>query len=308
VADALQIGLAEASMTQSLKRVLIATDGSIGASEALDWLTRMPLSPATEIEVVTALPRPFPSEILIAEAWKHLWTESEAVVDAARSRLAQRWTDVTGRVVEGDAREAIVAAALTSKADLVVLGARGLGSVASALLGSVSLGVARHAPCPVLVCKGAPRALRTVTVGIDGSAHARAAVEFLCAVELPPTLTLRLLGVVEPLPYPRTAPGFIASTLKAAMEDLENEARGRLQGALDQAAMVLRPRVGRIVSATPVGGPAATLVRDADVYGSDLIVVGARGLGTLERLVLGSVSEGVLRHARCPVLVVRPRD
>jgi nucleotide-binding universal stress UspA family protein len=65
--------------------------------------------------------------------------------------------------------------------------------------------------------------------------------------------------------------------------------------------------VRSVVTATPAGAPAATIVRTAETDGSDLIVVGARGLGMLERVALGSVSESVLRHATCPVLVVRPR-
>jgi nucleotide-binding universal stress UspA family protein len=55
------------------------------------------------------------------------------------------------------------------------------------------------------------------------------------------------------------------------------------------------------------GTPADEIVRDAERHASDLVVVGARGLGAFKRLVLGSVSESVLRHAPCPVLVVRPR-
>ena len=52
------------------------------------------------------------------------------------------------------------------------------------------------------------------------------------------------------------------------------------------------------------GHPAAEIVRQAEVGGSDLIVIGARGLGRMKRLLLGSVSEAVLRHAACSVLVV----
>jgi nucleotide-binding universal stress UspA family protein len=59
------------------------------------------------------------------------------------------------------------------------------------------------------------------------------------------------------------------------------------------------------VTATPTGLPADVIVRDAAANRSDLVVVGARGLGPLRRVLLGSVSESVLGHATCPVLVVR---
>lgn len=296
------------AMANAVRRVMVATDGSADATEALEWLGHVPLEATTAIEVVTVLPRPFPSEVFIAERWADLLAESQSVVDDARRRLEKRWNNVTGRVLEGDPRAAIIEAATESHADLIVLGARGLGNVASFLLGSVSLGVTRDAPCAVLVCKGMPRPLRRVSLAVDGSAHARTAVEFFASLPAPMTTSLRILGVVEPLRYPTSAPGFIASTLKAAMEDFENEARGRLQMAVGQAATLLRPRVTRVVTATPTGAPAPTIVRDAETYGCDLIVVGARGLGTLARLALGSVSEAILRQASCPVLIVRPRD
>jgi nucleotide-binding universal stress UspA family protein len=65
--------------------------------------------------------------------------------------------------------------------------------------------------------------------------------------------------------------------------------------------------VRSVVTTTPTGQPAATILREAEMSDADLIVVGARGLGLLERVALGSVSESVLRHAGCPVVVVRPR-
>jgi len=112
--------------------------------------------------------------------------------------------------------------------------------------------------------------------------------------------------VVEPLRYPTTAPEVAAPLLRAAIEDFERETRARLNDALAPAATALRPRVRRIVTVTPTGPPAATILREAEHYASDLVVVGARGLSALRRIALGSVSESVLRQAGCPVLIVRP--
>ena len=64
-----------------------------------------------------------------------------------------------------------------------------------------------------------------------------------------------------------------------------------------------RPR--GVESCVVVGHPAEEIVRAAAEPGTDLVVVGARGLGRFRRLLLGSVSERVLHHAACPVLVVK---
>jgi len=290
----------------SVKRILVATDGSHDAGQAIDWLADFPLPADAAIEVVNAVRLPFPLDAIVALGWEEFVAGSQRVVAEARGRLEKRWPAVSGRLLDGDPREAIVDAATKGRSDLIVLGARGLGAVASFLLGSVSLGITRHAPCPVLVCRGAPRPVRTVTIAVDGSADARAALEFFADLPLPSDLRVRLVGVVEPLRYPTSAPGFIGDTLRAAMQDFENESRQRLEAALAPLAETLRSRVRSIVTTTPTGAPAATILREAELDESDLIVVGARGLGALERIALGNVSESVLRHATCPVLVVRP--
>ena len=291
----------------AIKRILVATDGSEDAGKAIDWLADFPLPPDASVDVVNAVRLPFPMDAVVALGWQEFLAESERVVAEARARLEKRWSAVTGRVLDGDPREAIVDAATKADTDLIVLGARGLGAVASFLLGSVSLGIIRHAPCPVLVCRGAPRPVRTVTIGVDGSPDARAAVEYFSALPLPPDVRVRLIGVVETPRYPSSAPGFIGATLRGAMQDFENEARQRLEATLAPLAAALRPRVRSIITMTPTGTPADTILREARTDDSDLIVVGARGLGAMERVALGSASEAVLRHATCPVLVVRPR-
>jgi len=72
-------------------------------------------------------------------------------------------------------------------------------------------------------------------------------------------------------------------------------------------------RAGRILDGMNVpyhcrqetGDPASEIVRVAEEEGCDLIVVGSRGLGALKSLLLGSVSDHVVHHAHCPVLIVR---
>src|SRR5689334_2028004 len=138
-------------------RVLVATDGSRDAAEAVEWLAHFPLPADSDIEVISAIPRPICNEAILQTPWTEFRKQTEAVAEDARARLAKRWPATTARIVEGDPRPALVDAAIASSADLIVLGARGLGAVASMLLGSVSLSVARHARCSVLVCRGGAR-------------------------------------------------------------------------------------------------------------------------------------------------------
>ncbi len=259
-------------------RVLVATDGSGDAKLAVEWLHHLPLPPDREVMVITVVTPPLVSGVpdMAVELRAALIAPREEIVEAARS-----WG-----------------------ADLVVLGARGLGAIKEFLLGSVSLWVARHAPCPVLVCKGTPRDVHAITAGVDGSSHARAALDWLTLLSLPPALHVRLLGVAERQHYPSSAPDILREALRTAVAAVDAERGAMLEAALRDAAQTLRGRV-TVETAVETGAPAETIVQDAERSASDLIVVGARGAGTLTRLLLGSVSESVLRHAVCPVLVVR---
>jgi nucleotide-binding universal stress UspA family protein len=281
-------------------RILLATDGSPDATQAVEWLTQFPLPADTAIDVLSSIPWPESA----TKAGRELWRQAGSTVEDACRRLGKRWSRVSGQVDDGDPRSVIVDAATARRSDLIVLGARSLGVVASALLGSVSLGVARHAPCPVLVCKGAVRPLRSATVALDGSDSARAALDYFSGFPLPSDLAVRLVGVVEPLRYPVDV---VSPQLVELMKEYEDERRGQLETVLASSSATLRGRVRKVSTTTLVGQAAPSILSEAAEQPSDLVVVGARGLGPVKRLLLGSVSEYVLRHASCPVLIVRPR-
>ena len=287
-------------------RVMVATDGSADAKAAVEWVRRLPLADDARFLVLSVIPRPLvanQADWETTERQVRVHEAHEAIDDACRLLGAS----VASRIAEGDAREEIVATALDWAADLIVLGARGLSAVKEFLLGSVSLGVARHAPCPVLVCKGSPRSVHTITVAHDGSPGARAAFTFVTGLPLLPATHMRIIGVAEPMRYPPTAPEIIGGALRAAVADIERERCASLERALAPEIAALRARVSTADLTVAVGLPAPEILRYADVTETDVLVVGARGLGTMKRLLLGSVSEAVLRHAACPVLVVRGR-
>ena len=286
-------------------RVLLATDGSADAKNAVEWMPHLPLPADASYRVVSALSSSAHMPDFDDAAWETVRTAARDLIDETRRRLGG--PPVETALLEGDPRDAIVKDAGEWGADLIVLGARGLGAVKEFLLGSVSLGVARHAPCPVLVCKGSPRQVRTITIAHDGSSGANAAVEFVKRLRLPHHAHLRLIGVAEAVRYPRSGLGIVGRTIEEATAAVEGERKRALEARLKPAVSELWPRVSTVDSVVNVGTPAPEILRYADVSDTDLLVVGARGLGTMSRLLLGSVSETVMRHAPCPVLIVRER-
>ena len=290
-------------------RVLFATDGSKDARAAAAYLKELPLPPATTVRIVVAVTLPGFSleEPAIREFKRSVLEEARDLADEARAVLVRRELSVETDVVVGDPRAEIVRLADEWRADLIVLGARGLGRIKRLLLGSVSLAVARHASCPVLVVKGRPRKLTSVLVAMDGSEDSFRAARFLQSLVLPRRTKVRLLSVVEPLRYPTTAPGAVRGQLLRMIKEVEAERRGELDKVLGRAAAQLDDKLTRVTRSTPTGAPADEIMAAANDYDTDLVVVGARGRGGMARLLLGSVSEKVLRDARCPVLIVKER-
>jgi nucleotide-binding universal stress UspA family protein len=284
-------------------RVIVATDGSAGARAATEWLTCVPL-PATADVLVVAAVAPIPPMLdvpvppVLADT---AVAGAQSAADAAVATLRTRWPGTTARVVHGDPRRVIPQIARTRRAELVVVGARGLGTLARIVLGSVSTSVVHHAPGSVLVVRGWTRELKTAVVAVDGSLDARAAAEFLASLPLGPTLCVRLVGVVEDTPGVR-APGIVPG-VREAIEDFAEHRRIELRKTLDEVALAFEAKTSAVERQVRTGSAAAEILKSAE--GADLVVVGARGLGALDRLLLGSVSERVVQHARCPVLVVK---
>jgi nucleotide-binding universal stress UspA family protein len=286
-------------------RVLLATDGSEGADAATGWLAGFPLPSSTEVLVVSVAVMPQMLEIPVAAEI------TQAVVDAARgaaetacARLAPRWPSSV-KILEGDPRECVLAAAEKWGADLIVVGARGLGFVGRLLLGSVSTAIVHEARCPVLVVKQRAHALGKIVLAIDGSPDSMEAAGFLVSLPLDPGVSVRLLAVVEPPHFPRSATMEAAPAITAVTERVIAERRAALDAVLASVAGELKPKVSRIERSVLIGRPGEEIIEAANETGVDLAIVGARGLGPIKRLLLGSISERVLRHAECAVLVVK---
>ena len=288
-------------------RVLLATDGSDDARSACEWLARRPLPAGSRLRVVSAVSVP-PSPLDIPTVHQFVTSlreEAQHAAEAAWKRLASSFADSEAHALDGDAREVILQMAEEWPADLIVLGARGLGAVAGVLLGSVSLAVARRAHCSVLVVKPGTVAGPHIVIGVDGSPQAAEAVRFVARLPLAPLTVVRLTGAVQPPPMPATTPRIARGLVQEARMQIVQERTAALERALAKAARSFEGVAKNVERQMLVGSPTDVLLGAAARPDVGLVVVGARGLGAVQRVLLGSVSENVLRHAEKPVLIVK---
>lgn len=145
-----------------------------------------------------------------------------------------------------------------------------------------------------------------ILLAIDGSSCSNVAVDEVAQRPWPANSLVRVISVVEP-PAPLAAEPYMPPPTDYFAE-VEKAARDAAREAVTRAESKLRDG-GNILVSTEVltGSPKRLIVEEAERWGADLIVVGSHGYGTWERLLLGSVSQAVVTHAECSVLVVREK-
>ncbi|HVQ92763.1 MAG TPA: universal stress protein [Mycobacteriales bacterium] len=277
--------------------VLVGVDGSPESLAAVDWAAAEAVSIGCELLICHAIPGGLPVEALV----DRLRARGGRIVRVASRRARSA---VTGLAVGIEVvSRALPAAALldrSAEARLLVVGSRGTGMFRGLLLGSTSQQVATHAGCPVVVVHdGSSRvtaaAAAPVTVGLDWSDH-----DPLLAFAFDyadrhhrPLVAVHAYRPTEP-PARRSAYRTERSVLPRAAEEMLADATTPWRDKYP--AVPVREMV-------VTDAPAAALIRAS--ARSDLVVVGPRGHGGFAGLLLGSVSQHVLRHGRCAVAVVR---
>ena len=185
-------------------------------------------------------------------------------------------------------------------AELLVVGARGVGGFKGLLLGSVSQHVLHHSVVPVAVVRGlaAPDIGGRVVVGVDGSPTSKRALAW--AVDEAGLRRAALTAVTAW--HPPYGLGGPFASMSFDSRPYEEAAGALLDAALDGVDTSGLPDPPQ--RAVRLGSAAGELL---DVSrGSDLVVLGSRGLGALAGMVLGSVTSQVALHADCTVVVLPP--
>jgi nucleotide-binding universal stress UspA family protein len=188
------------------------------------------------------------------------------------------------------------------EADLLVIGARGLGDASGLLLGSASQQCLDHARCPIAIVRDdmvKSRATARIVVGIDGSATSARALEWAVEAGRLHRSSIEAVHAWETSSIGLEAFGAIVFDPTPPID----AARAMMDAVLG-AIYTGHPRAP--VSDESIGSVAKAILRASE--GADLIVVGSRGLDGVKGRLLGSVTLQVVRDARCPVVVVPPES
>jgi nucleotide-binding universal stress UspA family protein len=194
-------------------------------------------------------------------------------------------------VRQGDPAQETLAAGEALGADLVVMGTHGRSGFAHLLLGSVTEKVLRHVRCPLLTVRSTPTPpaagplFRRILCAADLKDGSGTTIDFALSLAEESEAELTLLHVLE------------------SGSDPASYAKERLRRAVPPATRDFCQVKARVMSGTPWRG----ILLTAEETRAELIVVGAHGR-PIERMLFGSTASHVVRHAACPVLVVRETE
>lgn len=274
-----------------MKTIVVGVDESDGAARALQWAVDEAALHGAQVRAVMAWDwldqhRPGPSNF-----------DPKYDQDDAEANLHRLVTTAVGDApVEAQAVCEVAPRALleaSADADLLVVGARGIGGLRGLLTGSVARACLLHATVPIAVVReSSTSGSRHIVVGVDGSAPSQAALRWALAEARRRRVGLDIIHAWLP-------PWTSALDIPAPNpEDIRRAARAVLDLALvteDAAGVTIERHVG-------AGGAAEMIVEAA--ADAELVVVGRRGHGGFRQLLLGSVAAQVADHAACTVVVV----
>ncbi len=286
------------------KPVVVGYDGSKSSPAALEWAAleaqreHVPLRIVEAFELVIAI-RPNEGHIDPLQAVRRSREQALAVV-AEGIEVEHPGLAVTAVLIEDSPASALISE--SSYARLLVLGSRGLGGWSGLVIGSVSVQVSAHAHSPVVVvpADARPRAhdKPTIVVGVDGSKVSAQAVQF--AFDQAAATGAKVVAAHAWHSPASTYEGGLGSLV---FDHAEVEQASRLVVAESLSGAIADHPEVEVETRLMTGQPARALLALGE--SADLVVLGSRGRGGFTGLLLGSVSQGVLHHARVPVAVVR---
>lgn len=289
-------------------RVLIALSATEQSREMVQEAAGRPWPANSKFLLLHVLdPFPFARQPVSLERAKE--AARKELKGAAEELRKAGWSTDTD-VVLGRARQAVTRAAAAWKANLVLVGTHGGGALQRTLLGSTARAVLRHAHCSVEIVRSTEkpkkeagaRATR-ILVATDGSEFSVAAIRAVAARAWPKGSVAKVMSISEPFLPMSQFPFF-------EVEEVERLNTVALKAAKKYATAGADALFNADLEATadtpfPESSNGREIVKEAEGWHADLIVIGSHGRRGFDRWYMGSVSEYVAMHAPCSVEVIR---
>ena len=287
----------------SIERILFPTDFSEGAARAFPQAAVLAHAHDADLCILSVVGR-----------YLHTYQETKQCHPMTDEELADMMNGLPFGIedlsvvqvqVEGSvASDRIIEAAGERSIDLIVMGTHGRTGLNRMLMGSVAESVVRSAPCPVLTINDGPTdeppstRISRILVPIDFSEGARLALDHARELALTYGARIDLFHVIEEIVYPSTY----------GIEPVELPTGEVIENVENALADLAREEIGieHVVVEARTGYAPAAIGSYADETNADLVVIATHGRSGLDRLLMGSVTENVVRRARQPVFVVKP--
>ncbi|MGE0431276.1 MAG: universal stress protein [Planctomycetota bacterium] len=290
----------------ALQTVVVATDLSQASHAALRVAAEIAVRNGSKLIIAHVIERP---DTHAADVFDH-GVESEIMADAdsalreAVSHLPGEFTThlVDIRLLHGRALPELLKLAGNSRADLLVTGTHGRDGIDTLVLGSIAEKLARKAPCPVLVVKPDfhethfSRPMVAVDFSDDAVRAVRRGLQLCQAFGLTRLALLHVYDVPQRYIKPGITPQQAAEAVRAHVQETGTTWLDHFSGQHSGITLELTLQAG---------SPGTAIPEFALAHGTDLIVMGTRGRTAAARMLLGSVTERVLRAACVSVLAER---
>ncbi len=286
-------------------KIILAVDGSEQSYEAARGLSG--LAHAEELTVLTVISVPglsYPSigagiaKDLTMQVEKAMIEEGERLLERVVSILPPNSGPVKKILQLGDPSDIIINTAEERQADLIVIGARGLGLIQEKIFGSVSHRVMTHAPCSTFIVKDSLRKIQRILIPLAHQEDGEAIMQFLNTTPFRESVDVTLMHVV-----PFSQPVWPVAAM--IPEDLRKEIIAHGEQFTEEVASQIRNLGHKARGVVVLGAPSFSIAEQVEQTVPDLIVMRSQSRSRVNRFFLGSVSHSVVHHTKASILMIR---
>ena len=297
--------MAQLCPTAKIEKLLLPTDCSEFSEGAIREAVNLAKTCSSKLFIISVIETNPEYESIAPQLIEKAEKETRQHLESVKNRAAKEGVDCEIIARQGeDPYKYIVDEAAKHQVSMIIMGRRGRKGLKRLMMGSVTAKVIGHSPCNVLVVPRAARLeFRKILVATDGSKYSNAAASEAVAIAKRCGANLIAASVV---PYESISPlGIVHSEMQ--WELVTQESRKAAESNIKNVKEIAEKEDVKIEELILEGRPYEAIINAAKEKRVDLIVVGSHGRTGLDRLLMGSVTERIIGHAECAVLVVKAK-